>query len=36
MRILLTAIHPEPPAVAFARLMDQALRKAGVIKPEGR
>lgn len=36
MRILLTAIHPEPPAVAFARAMDAALRRAGVLKPEGR
>lgn len=32
MRILLTAIHPEPAAVRFARLMNEALRKAGVIK----
>lgn len=36
MMVLLTAIHPEPDAVRFARLMDAALIRAGVIKREGR
>ncbi len=35
MRVILEAIPREPAHVRFARLMDAALRKAGVIK-EGR